>query len=122
MEDEEFFVVIKYYFLREKYAEADVIKEKLDKHFGKSAPSLQTIENCIDKCEEAMREKAIKEIHDIVLDDQRVKENEIDKILDQRYQNYETFANARVSPKDVLNENLKIEKTFHQMGATIALN
>lgn len=111
MENEEFCSVIKYYFLREK--DADEIKATLDEHFGKSAPSLAIIENCIEKSEKTLEEKATKEIHDMVLDDQRLTENDIYQILKQRYRNHESFVTKiGFSVEEILEENLQMKKLF----------
>lgn len=91
MDEKEFRVVIKHYFLKGKTPQTT--KEKLDKHYGESAPSMRTVykwfgnfrSGHMDTCDaersgrplEVTTPEIIDKIHDMVLEDRRVKVREI---------------------------------------------
>lgn len=91
MDEMEFRVVIKHYFMKGKTPQET--KEKLDKHYGESAPSIRTVYKWFQNFRtghmgtsdaersgrpaEATTPEIIDKIHDMVMDDRRVKVREI---------------------------------------------
>jgi len=91
MDEKEFRVVIKHYFMKGKTPQET--KEKLDKHYGDSAPSIRTVYKWFQNFRsghmgtsdaersgrpvEVTTQEIIDKIHDMVMDDRRVKVREI---------------------------------------------
>jgi len=91
MDEKEFRVLIKHYFMKGKSPQET--KEKLDKHYGKSAPSVKTVckwfqnfrsghtstsdTECSGHPVEATTPEIVDKIYDMVMDDRRVKVREI---------------------------------------------
>jgi transposase len=87
MDEREFHVLIKHYFMKGKLPPET--KEKLDKHYGESAPSIRTVYKWFNnfRCShmstsdaersgrpvEATTPEIVDKIHDMVMDDRRVK-------------------------------------------------
>jgi ABC-type dipeptide/oligopeptide/nickel transport system permease component len=87
----EFRVLIKNYFMKCKLPQET--KEKLDKHYGKSAPSIRTVYKWFQNFRsghmgtsnaersgcpvEATTPEIVDKIHDMIMDDRRVKVREI---------------------------------------------
>ena len=89
MDEREFRVLIKHYFMK--------TKEKLDKHYGESAPSIRTVYKWFQNfwcghmstsdaehsgCPVEATTPEIDKIHDMVMDDRRVKVREIASAMD----------------------------------------
>ena len=91
MDEREICVLIKHYFMKGKSPQET--KEKLDKHYGESAPSIRTVYKWFQnfRCGhmstsdaersgcpvEATTPEIVDKIHDMVMDDRRVKVREI---------------------------------------------
>lgn len=91
MDEKEFRVLTKHYFLKDKTPQE--AKEKLDKHYGDSAPSIRTVYKWFQNFRsghmgtndaersgrpvEVTASEIIDKIHDMVMDDRRVKVREI---------------------------------------------
>jgi hypothetical protein len=91
MDKREFRALNKHYFMKDKSPQET--KEKLDKHYGKSAPSIRTVYKWFQNFRsgrmstsdaersgfpvETTTPKIVDKIHDMVMDDRRVKVREI---------------------------------------------
>lgn len=116
MDEREFRVLIKHYFMKGKSPQNT--KKKLDKHYGESAPSIRTIYKWFQNFRngymstsdaersgrpvEASTSENIDKIHDMVMDDRRMKVREIASAVD--------ISSERVH--NILHQHLNMRKLF----------
>jgi len=114
MDEKEFRVLIKHYFMKGKSPQET--KEKLDKHYGDSAPSIRTVYKWFQNFRsghmdtsdakrsgrpvEVTTPEIIDKIHDMVMDDRRVKVREIASAVG--------ISNERVH--NILHQHLSMKK------------